>query len=318
VSRSGIVAITGMHRSGTSLATRIMQIVGLSLGSEEGLAPPGRDNPAGYWENRYVTECNDEILAALGGSWDQPPVLAPGWEHDPALDPFRERVGAIVEQYYGADLAAGRLVGCKDPRLSILLPLWRTVVDIRVTVLLARSPAEVASSLHARNRMPESQAALLWLRYVLAAVEHDPGHLLLTQGAFFDDLRPTLDRITDHLDLPRADGEAEERARSHLDPELRHHRLDAAPGDDRGAPTPAGVNPLAAMADAVWARGRVDADTLPTTVRDAIVQGWIRPPIDTEALTLARAKVVELQETLRKKNRRERAQSESRPQPSTP
>jgi hypothetical protein len=317
VSPSGIVAITGMHRSGTSLATRIMQIVGLSLGGDEGIAPPGRDNPAGYWENRYVTECNDEILAALGGSWDHPPVLTPGWQHDAALDEYRGRIAAIVEQYYGADLADGRLVGCKDPRLSILLPLWRTVVDIPMTILLVRAPGEVAASLHARNRMPESQAALLWMRYVLAAAEHDPGHLLLTQAAFFDDLGPTLDRITEHLGLRPADAEAEQQARSHLDPGLRHHRDDQRP-TDAAPPTEVAPTPLMAMAEAVWAGGRVEVEALPVAVRDAIIQGWIRPPIDTEALTSARAKVVELQETLRKKNRRDRALAESRPQPSAP
>jgi hypothetical protein len=310
VSPSGIVAITGMHRSGTSLATRIIQLAGLSLGSEDGIAPPGRDNPAGYWENRYVTELNDEILAALGGSWDHPPVLVEGWQHDPSLDPYRARVREVIDRYYAPALDEHGLVGCKDPRLSILLPFWRTVVEIPTTIVLARRPLEVAASLHARNAMGAPQACLLWMRYVIQALRNDPGHLLLTQDAFFDHLRPTLDRITAHLGLPRAGADAEAQALAHLDPSLRHHRSDGATAED---PTP-----LVAMAEALWHDGTIDLGSLPPTVLDGIGQGWIRPPVDTEALTLARAKVVELQETLRKKNRRERAQAQGQPQPSAP
>lgn len=305
-----IIAVTGMHRSGTSLATRIMQLAGLSLGRDDGLAPAGRDNPAGYWENRYVTELNDEILAALGGSWDQPPVLDDGWQLEPVLDPFRDRLRELIERYFAPAQADGHLVGCKDPRLSILMPLWRTVVDIPTSVVLVRRPNEVAASLHTRNAMEAPQVALLWMRYLLGATRNDPGALLLTQDTFFSELRPTLDRITDHLGLPRADAACEEQARAHLDPTLRHHRA--------ADPVLDGDNPLVTMADAMWNNGRIDLAAFPPAVIDGIARGWIRPPIDTLALAVARAKAVELEETLRKRNRRERAQAPGQPQPSTP
>ena len=103
----------------------------------------------------------------------------------------------------------------------------------------------------------------------------------------------------------------EAEARQHLDPELRHHVASGAPGPD--------ANPLVAMADRVWRNGQIDLDAFPAPVIDGIAQGWIRPPADNEALMTARAKVVELQETLRKRNRRDRARSaEGRPQPSAP
>jgi hypothetical protein len=85
------LCLIGMHRSGTSLAARMLSLLGVSLGSPEGLLPPGPDNPAGYWENKSIQEFDDELLADRGGAWDHPPVLAPGWERDAALEPHRLR-----------------------------------------------------------------------------------------------------------------------------------------------------------------------------------------------------------------------------------
>lgn len=66
------VCITGMHRSGTSLVTNLLRLCGLYLGDEQDLMPATPDNQRGYWENRKFSDLNDEILAALGGTWDLP------------------------------------------------------------------------------------------------------------------------------------------------------------------------------------------------------------------------------------------------------
>ena len=50
-----------------------------------GMLRPGPDNPKGYFEVQSVVQLDDEVLAHLGGAWDQPPVLDPGWELDPGL-----------------------------------------------------------------------------------------------------------------------------------------------------------------------------------------------------------------------------------------
>src|SRR5690606_36757119 len=158
-------------------------------------------------------------------------------------------------------------------------------------IVVVRDPVEVAASLQARNHMERPQAALLWLRYVLSALHHEPGRLLLSHRDLFEDLPTTLARLTRHLVLPEPSAEVIAAGQSHRDPTLRHH-------DARSAPVDTG-NPLVAIALAVWADGRLDPEALPPAVVDGLVQGWLRPPVDTEALALARAKVVELQETLR-------------------
>jgi hypothetical protein len=288
------VCITGMHRSGTSLAARVLQLLGVALGRPGSLMGPGPDNPVGYFEIRSMKELDDELLAHLGGAWDRPPILEDGWELDPGLDHFRTRAGNVLEDAFGAEPGRPPLMGWKDPRLSLLLPFWRTVTGIDTSVVVVRDPTEVASSLLARNGIGGTQAALLWLRYLLAAIANDPGHLLVRQRAFFDDLEPTLGSITAHLGLPTPTAAVIDEVRSHLDPGLQHHRA--------GAPEPS-PDPVLALAQAVWNDGRVDRTRLDARVADAVRRGLLRPPADDAALTAARAQVVELQETVRRRKR---------------
>ncbi|MEX0585828.1 MAG: hypothetical protein WD176_04250, partial [Pirellulales bacterium] len=75
-----IICVLGMHRSGTSLVTRLLNLLGVDLGVSAALRPADRFNPTGYWEHQAFIDINDELLRRLGGSWRQiPRLLSPGW-----------------------------------------------------------------------------------------------------------------------------------------------------------------------------------------------------------------------------------------------
>jgi hypothetical protein len=101
----GVACVTGMHRSGTSFAAYAVRLLGVSLGTVDQLMAPGPDNPAGYWENCDIKELNDEVLARLGGSWDQPLVLHAGSENALA-DARAHRVATAVWNRGPVDLEA--------------------------------------------------------------------------------------------------------------------------------------------------------------------------------------------------------------------
>lgn len=63
------VCVLGMHRSGTSLITRVLNLLGVYLGPEEHLITANADNPKGFWEHDLFKRRNDEILERLGGTW---------------------------------------------------------------------------------------------------------------------------------------------------------------------------------------------------------------------------------------------------------
>src|SRR3546814_15012580 len=62
------ILILGMHRSGTSALTRVLNLLGVALG--ERLMPAGKGNESGHWESLAVYEAHEQLLTALGRRWD--------------------------------------------------------------------------------------------------------------------------------------------------------------------------------------------------------------------------------------------------------
>ena len=63
------ICVLGMGRSGTSLTTALLGLLGVYLGPEERmLEAVEHDNARGYWEQSEIYEINKEIMAAFGGS----------------------------------------------------------------------------------------------------------------------------------------------------------------------------------------------------------------------------------------------------------
>ena len=68
MSEPTVVCVLGMHRSGTSLVARVLNVLGVDLGPEEHLMRPSSANPTGHWENKPITGINDEILSDSGAA----------------------------------------------------------------------------------------------------------------------------------------------------------------------------------------------------------------------------------------------------------
>jgi len=165
-----VVVVLGMHRSGTSALTRVLNLLGVELGAE--LLPPNPDNLTGFWEHTEIYETQDRLLEALGSAWDDVRPLPAGWLSTPAARDAKDRLTAIVAR----DFASSRLWGFKDPRTCRLVPLWREILAERGLepgfVLMVRNPLDVAGSLRARDGFPLAKSYLVWLRH-LAASERD-------------------------------------------------------------------------------------------------------------------------------------------------
>jgi len=65
------IVVLGMHRSGTSAVTRVLNLMGCWAGPEDAFAPADAANPTGYWEHRDVWTLDEAVLRALGSSWCQ-------------------------------------------------------------------------------------------------------------------------------------------------------------------------------------------------------------------------------------------------------
>jgi hypothetical protein len=154
------VLVLGMHRSGTSVAARAVNLLGVPFGGGR-LVPPTADNPGGHWESWELQDVNNLLLEHLGGSWSGPPDLEPGWETKADLDSIRDEARSAWGLVHPRDPWLW-----KDPRTCITLPFWRSVADLGgPAVVIYRDPAGVVGSLARRDGFSPAVSAALWERY---------------------------------------------------------------------------------------------------------------------------------------------------------
>src|SRR5688572_6531387 len=126
------VCIAGMHRSGTSMVTRLLHLCGLYLGEKCDLLQPTPENMDGFWENRRFLEVNELIIEQLGASWDYPPPIADRQAEVGRFALPRALAQPIVREFVDREPS-----GWKDPRNSLTISFWRDVFpELKVVVCL--------------------------------------------------------------------------------------------------------------------------------------------------------------------------------------
>ncbi len=176
------IIVAGMHRSGTSVTTRIINLLGASLAQD--LIPPGIGNELGHWESRAVQELHNRLLAELGSDLYSPVSLPADWFGSAAARPWIARIRDLIAEEY----STSTFFVLKDPRITLFLPLWSEAMRQSSIaprfVLPFRHPDAVANSLEARERrldsgnaLPHAQGVAAWLRYVLSAEKYTRGQV---------------------------------------------------------------------------------------------------------------------------------------------
>jgi hypothetical protein len=139
---SSPLVIVGMHRSGTSLTARWLQMCGLHLGSE--LVPATRANREGHFEDLEITRLHREILRRNGLTYLTPrdvPIKTTEQDHLEAQRLVTERE------------AGGSAWGWKDPRTSLFLPFWHDIVPEARYLIVYRHYTQVVDSLLRRDKL---------------------------------------------------------------------------------------------------------------------------------------------------------------------
>lgn len=131
--------IIGMHRSGTSLVSSVLQKAGLFIGDD--LLGPKEDNPKGFYENSDFFNFHLSALYFLSlnmGGWSLQAV-------DNLNDELDQEAHEIVKKN------SRKQWGWKDPRTTLFLRYWEKIIPEAKYLFIYRNPWDVADSLFRRG-----------------------------------------------------------------------------------------------------------------------------------------------------------------------
>ncbi len=181
------VVILGMHRSGTSMVAGALANAGLFVGLDDDLLRDQDDNPHGFYERTDVVSLNDAILAAVRGSWFDPPLEM------------------SVQREYCVELSVilDRLSNdgpwlLKDPRMCLTWPVWEAQLTDAHLLYVYRNPLSVAKSLASRHGFPYLMGLALWEYYNSRILEMLQGRQFTALS--FDALSENPPRVLQHLE----------------------------------------------------------------------------------------------------------------------
>ncbi len=226
------ILVLGMHRSGTSALTRIINLIGAE--APKTLMPASPDNIRGYWESSKFMGLNQKILKELGSSWDDWLPLDFNRLQDDRKDYLINEFIDLIDIEFGT----APIFVLKDPRLCRMVPFVIEVLEkaniVPKVVIPFRNPLEVAASLNKRNNFSVQKSLLLWLVHNLEAIIHTSA--LPRVFAAYDDLlnnySVVINNINAQLNLSDINSESIlEEASSFLTSDLRHY-IETTPNHD--------------------------------------------------------------------------------------
>ena len=230
--RPVVILVAGMHRSGTSAISGVLNLLGAAITGE--LLGPSSDNIKGFFENKRILAFHEALLHEFGSRWEDPLPLGRDCFRSPAAQVAAQDLAALFLEEFGER----PLVLVKDPRICRLLPLWIEALSGSgrniLAVLPCRHPLEVAASLRRRDGLSRPHALTLWLDHVLAAerATREIDRSVINYEDLLRDWRSVVRNVGERVGLTwpkeiiRVAGQIDE----FLSFELRHHRsMDTGP-----------------------------------------------------------------------------------------
>lgn len=158
--RTDPVLVLGMHRSGTTLLTRILSRLGIFTGHT---LLEGRHEPL------YFLDLDDELLNIAHAAWDSPLNVNYFLENED----YKKRVVNFIRfrmtsprfvrsyvglknawQFYGPQKCRWSI---KEPRMTVLWSLWKEVFLDASCIFIHRNGSDVAASLYQRENKRRNQ-----------------------------------------------------------------------------------------------------------------------------------------------------------------
>ena len=171
VSPRPIVAVLGMHRSGTSLCAHVLSCLGIDM-ADELLVNSG--NTKGHWERLELVALHDRMLALCNRAYFtslHDLALPEAWWADPQIQTVKREILGFLQRRIGS-----MPFGFKDPRTARLLPVWNQIFrELNLApkfVLCLRNPAQVARSVRDRDHLDPQIGEYRWFVYLTDILQY--------------------------------------------------------------------------------------------------------------------------------------------------
>ena len=146
------IVVVGMHRSGTSLVSRLLDKSGILM---------GKDLQSDH-ESKFFIGLNKWVYENAGADWARPAAVAELVAFEPAREKveqyLRARVSSSASRKYSGQPHSNGLFdldcpwGWKDPRNGPALPFWTSIWPEMRIIHVVRHGVDVAASLHTRSK----------------------------------------------------------------------------------------------------------------------------------------------------------------------
>ena len=137
------IIVMGMHRSGTSLVARILSELGLHIGLV-------LDS---HHESVCFKNINKCLLHDQGAHWARPAPFVSKLNDSAFVEQNAQKALHLLEQWFDShgEPANGQLWGWKDPRNTLILPVWLEIFPNASVIHVVRNGIDVALSLYRRE-----------------------------------------------------------------------------------------------------------------------------------------------------------------------
>ena len=219
-----MIVVTGMHRSGTSLAALVLQALGADFGPPDRLYGADDWNAAGYLERLEVVDLNSRAITGFERTAGRRHAALSQLTYlrMPRAATIGSRLDALAAEIAATSRSLPGLA-VKDPRFCLTLGGWMQHGAVDALVVALRHPSASVASLRRRNRLPSRLGHRFWEWHMRAILPHiDEQTLVIRQDRLTG---PGHDAEVDRIRrwLLARDVEVTTGPIDVLDPNLVHH-----------------------------------------------------------------------------------------------
>jgi len=225
------VFIVGIGRCGSSCLTGVLHIMGLPLGDKL-LAANNMLNPTGFFEHRDMLKLNSKMLKELGTQYlEGKKTRYIRWNKEPRFLEFKN----VIKEKLAKHFKDQPFFGLKDPRLSMLLPLYTAAArelgyEVKTIFIIRNPEGSMTSWQNAKlfARLSKEEILNKFTIYLTSMISHlkeqsESDYLVVQYEDLLDDAQKEVTRMSQFIPQLNANTQTRSAIAQFIDVNLNHH-----------------------------------------------------------------------------------------------